>query len=299
MTLAETIHDALAKHMDGGGVVMGQNVGEGLGGTIPTDHRNLLTLPTSDCSNAGIAVGYALAGRRPVFVLRFQGLAKVGLWPVLEYAGKSKALWGVPCPVFVRAVAREGLLGPVCSGAQHGLAMRCPGVRVVAPMTPEEWSICWQQFLDGDEPMYCSEQYGSWSLQVAPDRVDHDQAYENIVLLSANVTVVAVGAARLFVGKARWACTLTHFGLVGLKPLVFPERCLESVADDGKALVVDCEPQTCGAAEHVAMELHRLTGAKVRTLALDDRVAGFSPESDVLTPSVERIVEAVKELERD
>jgi pyruvate/2-oxoglutarate/acetoin dehydrogenase E1 component len=318
MNLADTIRSAMQCHMDAGFVCMGQNVGEGLGDTIPTwnfcrncganippisgegtcdkcelqslTHPNLITLPTSDCSNAGVACGYALAGKRPVLVVRFQGLGKVGLWPVLEYAAKSKAMWGVPCPVFVRAVATEGVIGPVCSGAQHGLAMRCPGVKVVAPMTPSEWTECWKEWQGSDDVVYCSEWRSSWHL--TNDDLNDEWTVDRTAPL-----VLAIGNARI---PAMKACKQNRWRLwevQRLKPLGI-ETMLKFEEPFTKALVVDCEPTICGAAEHVAMELHRRTGVRVEVLALEDRVAGFSPESDVLTPSAEQIVQAVKRMEQ-
>lgn len=283
--LADAIRTAMQRHLDSGNVVLGQNVSEGLGDTIPTPHDNLLTLPTSDSSNAGVAVGFALAGRRPVFVVRFQPLLKFAL-PALEYAAKSKALWGIPCPIFIRAAALEGGIGPVCSGAVHGLGMRCPGLKVVAPMTSEEWSRCWQEFLDGDDPVLCSEQRSSWGNQ--PEDNMPPLTYPNG---AAAVSVFAIGSARHSLLEASRKYPMNAYGIWRLKPLG-PLPPLPR-----KVLVVDCEPAICGTAEHVAMEVHRRTGARVEVLGLEDRVAGFSPESDVLTSSADAIIEAVKRLE--
>lgn len=305
MTLADTIHAAMAKHLDSGNVVLGQNVGEGLGDTIPTNLdgvrsgvavelqkpaantgvcSNLITLSTSDCSNAGVAAGFALAGRRPVFVVRFQPLLKFAL-PALEYAAKSKALWGVPCPIFVRAAALEGGIGPVCSGVVHGLGMRVPGLKVVAPMTAEEWRMAWNEYLVGDDPVLCSEQRSSWGEEFVDD-VGQDYYVSNDPI----VTVLAVGEARRSARAARKEKRFLLHPLWQLKPLVLP-------ALTKRVLVVDCEPTICGTAEHVAMEVHRRTGARVEALGLEDRAAGFSPDSDVRTPNAEAIIEAVKRLE--
>ena len=85
-----------------------------IGGTVP-DTVGIVELPTSDVSNGGIVVGAALAGERPIYVVRYQGFLAYNMITVLNYAAKSMEMWNTPCPVLVRALGMEGSMGPVAS----------------------------------------------------------------------------------------------------------------------------------------------------------------------------------------
>src|SRR3989344_5364409 len=144
MTLAQKIQEITLRHLKSeNGVALGQcltAVGW-VGGTVPelTQEDGLIELPMSDVANGGVAVGLALAGRRPIYIVRYQGFQWYNSVTILNYAAKSKEMWGVPCPVFVRSVGMDGGIGPVASGSHHGIFNRMPGIPIVAPMTPGEY----------------------------------------------------------------------------------------------------------------------------------------------------------------
>jgi acetoin:2,6-dichlorophenolindophenol oxidoreductase subunit beta len=146
-TTADIIKQLTQEHLlKNNGLLFGQCVTAvgWVNGTVPplTIADGIVELPISDVSNGGIAVGAALAGRRPIYVIRFQGLGWYNLTTILNYAAKSKEMWDVPCPIFVRAIAVEGHIGPVASNSHHSLCCRMPGIVVKAPMTPYEWHEC-------------------------------------------------------------------------------------------------------------------------------------------------------------
>ena len=58
---------------------------------------------------------------------------KIWLWC------KSKEIWKIPCPVFVRGIGMEGGIGPVAGSSHHSLYYRMPGVKIASPMTPMEY----------------------------------------------------------------------------------------------------------------------------------------------------------------
>ena len=140
-TTAETIKQITREHLEKRkGLLFGQCVTAvgWIGGTVPemTEEEGITELSMADVAGAGIAVGAALMGRRPIYVIRYQGFMWYNAAPILNYAAKSKEMWGVPCPLFVRSLAMEGGMGPVASGAHHSLVMRMPGIPICSPMTP-------------------------------------------------------------------------------------------------------------------------------------------------------------------
>ncbi len=54
-----------------------------------------------------------------------------------------------------------------------------------------------------------------------------------------------------------------------------------------------------GTAKALAFDLHRLTGAKMHVLGLEDRTAGFAPQFDNLPPNKEKIKKYVLDLVKE
>lgn len=232
-------------------------------------------------SNAGVVCGFALAGKRPIYVMRYQGFAWYNFASILNYAAKSKTMWNTPCPVFVRCLAMEGSIGPVAGNVHHGMAMRMPGVKVYAPMTPSEWERAFSDFLHGDDPVICSEHRLSYGDPCVCDVYNED----------AQTTVLAIGASRITAVQAAYKGRLDVYGIHCLKPLLLSSQALNSLQKTRRALIVDGEHETCGAAEHVAFAVSKL-GVAVDVLGLPDRTAGFGTHCDNLTPSVDAILGA-------
>src|SRR5688572_8662617 len=92
MNLSETIKEITRKHLvENNGLLLAQNVNAVgfIGGTVPELSDGIIELPTSDVSNSGIAVGAALAGRRPIYVIRYQGFLWYNAAHIANYAAKS------------------------------------------------------------------------------------------------------------------------------------------------------------------------------------------------------------------
>jgi len=192
-TVAETIKSITRRHLEeGNGLLFGQCVTAvgWIGGTVPemTEDEGIAELSMADVSGAGIAVGAAVVGRRPIYIIRYQGFMWYNSAPLLNYAAKSKDMWNVPCPILVRSIAMEGGIGPVASGSHHGMVMRMPGMPVCSPMTPREWREAWDWFIAHDDPLYVSEHRRSFPI---------DYEMDHILNPKSNITILAISAARL------------------------------------------------------------------------------------------------------
>jgi acetoin:2,6-dichlorophenolindophenol oxidoreductase subunit beta len=295
MTLAETICGITRRHLvEGGGMLMGQAISAvgWVNGTVP-DVPGIVELPMTDVAGAGFAVGAAMVGRRPIFVIRFQDFLMLNGSPLVNYAAKSKELHGRATPLLVRAIAAEGI-GPVHSGVLHSLFMHFPGFRVYAPMTPGEYREAWDDFMAHDDPAIMSEHRASYSrTDELPDRTRGD----------ARVTLYAVSSPRLEMEKAAALleedgipCDLVH--LWRLKPLDLSDRVLAPLRRTGLGLVADSGHEICGASRSIAYELAQATGARVAALGLSDHTKCLSPPLQNRAPDAAAIREAVKRLAR-
>jgi len=111
-TVAETIKSITRKHLEeDNGLLFGQCVTAvgWIGGTVPemTEDEGIVELSMADVSGAGIVVGVAVVGRKPIYVIRYQGFMWYNSAPLLNYAAKSKDMWNVPCPIFCK-INRHG-----------------------------------------------------------------------------------------------------------------------------------------------------------------------------------------------
>lgn len=292
-TLRQTINEKTKKHLQSGGKLFAQctkAVGW-IGGTVPSDvPEGIIELPTSDVSNGGIVVGHGLAGTRPIYVIRYQGFITYNGASIFNYAAKSKAMWEVSCPIFVRSIAMEGSIGPVASNAHHSVAVRFPGIKVFAPITPTEWELSWDSFMKDDDPVYCSEHRKTY------DHTDNIMT-GRIQLKDTDTLIIGIGYSRISGLEAALKLDADFSYIYQLKPIVF-EPILDYALKNKKykkIIVVDSDFTSCGVSEHVCCEISKRYGKLALPLGIDDRTAGFSPHCDNLTPSVEGITKFVRD----
>ncbi len=291
-TVTDAIREVTARHIaEHNGLVLGQCLSAvgWVQNTVPPQREGLEELPMTDVAGAGYAAGAALAGRRPIFVIRFQSLLWLNASPIVNYAAKAKDLFGYGCPVFVRAIAAEGgATGPIHSGAFHGMFMNVPGLPVVAPMTPGEYEDAYERFMASDAPLFVSEHRRSYkNTREMPDQIE-DGA--KITLFAASSARFTAGDAVVILRSRGIPCNLVH--LVWLKPFVMDERLTGPLRTAGCGLVVDSCYETSGPARSMAYELSVETGLPVHALGLEERQPGAAAHLDNVTPSAERIAGA-------
>ena len=135
-----------------------------VGGTLPEIYEKdgMVEVSMADVADGGFVVGAALMNSRPIYVIRYQGFNWYNCPMIINYACKSKEIWKVPCPVFVRGIGMEGGIGPVAGSSHHSLYYRMPGVKIVSPMTPKEYKSIYKSYLNDDDVYYVSEHRGSY-----------------------------------------------------------------------------------------------------------------------------------------
>lgn len=289
-TVADTIREITRRHLtQNNGLLLGESLTAvgWVNNTVP-DCPGIIELPMTDVAGAGIAVGVALVGRRPIFVIRFQDLLILNGSPLIFYAAKAKELHAIGVPIFVRAIGAEGL-GPVHSGILHSIFMHFPGFRVCSPMTPKEYEEIWEDFMCHDDPMIVSEHRASYlNTQEMPDAP----------IKNADITLYAISSSRFEVGKAAEIlkkdgikCNIVH--IVWLKPFTITNRLTDPLRESKKGLVIDTSHEIAGASRSIAYELTQATGCNVKALGLYDRTKCLCPPLQNKAPDANRIYEAV------
>ena len=295
-TVAETIREITRVHLEeNNGLLMGQTISAvgWVNNTVPPDVKNIIEFPMTEQAGSGFAVGAAMVGRRPILVLRFQDFLLLNGSPLLNYAAKSKDLHGRGTPVFVRALASEGL-GPVHSGVFHSLCMHYPGFRVWAPMTPGEYEACWRDFMENDDPMLASEHKAS--LKNTEEMPDQVQDGADITLFAISSPRFALQEAADTLAQCGIRCNLVH--LAQLKPFVISECLLHPLQSSGLGLVVDPGYEICGAARSIAYELSLAARCPVMALGIADKTKCLCPPFQNAAPDAVRIHETVESFVR-
>jgi|LakMenEpi03Aug12_release.lakeMendotaPanAssembly.Ray.scaffolds.fasta_scaffold14744_16 transketolase C-terminal domain/subunit len=296
-TVRETIKEITRKHLTEG---LGKCYGQCLtavgwvGGTLPEmyEEDGMVEFSMADVSNGSIATGIALAGGRPIYVVRYQGFQWYNLVSIVNYAAKSKEIWNRPCPIFVRSIAMEGGVGPVAGSSHHSLAHRMPGIKVISPMTPGEYEYAYDCFMNDDEPYYVSEHRKSY---------DNTEELENIILPNADFTIFPISITRLEIKKLLELAKQENINLniihqLWIKPFTIEDSWKIALDNSRFGGLVTDDDYVEGTASSIANELSLATGKKVHTLGLEPRTAGFHPSVDNLPPSAEKMIEKLKNI---
>lgn len=150
MSYAEAIRDALdiALTNDERVVLMGEDIGVYGGafqvtGDLVHKHgeERVMDTPISELAGAGVAVGAAATGLRPIFEFQFSDFAMLAMEQICNQAAKMRYMLGgaVSVPVVMRFPAGSG----TGAAAQHSQSLEAwlghvPGLKVVQPSTPHD-----------------------------------------------------------------------------------------------------------------------------------------------------------------
>jgi len=296
ITLRDTIKDTVRHHLTKeNGLAMGQcltAVGW-VGGTLPElyEEDGMVELSMADVAGGGFAVGAALAGRRPMYVIRYQGFNWFNAPMIINYAAKSKEIWGVPCPMMVRSIAMEGGIGPVAGSSHHALYYRMPGVKIVSPMTPYEYANMYLEFMDSDDVLYVSEHRGAYGNTEELPNIDYN--IPDIVLFPISITRFAAVEASKELEKEGYRVAVHH--IVNIKPFNPTDNDRQALKRARYGIVLD-DDYVDGIAKSLAFDLCKGTSSEMHVMGLKDKSAGFYPQVDNLPPSKDEIISKIKEI---
>jgi acetoin:2,6-dichlorophenolindophenol oxidoreductase subunit beta len=150
LSYAQAIHEALALAMerDERVFLMGEDIGV-YGGAFQVTgdlvHRfgeeRVMDTPISELGGAGVAVGAALLGRRPVYEFQFSDFATLAMEQIVNQAAKIRFMLGgkASVPLVMRFPSGSG----TGAAAQHSQSLEAwlahvPGLKVVQPATPHD-----------------------------------------------------------------------------------------------------------------------------------------------------------------
>ena len=333
LTIVEALREGLREEMrrDERVILLGEDIGikGGFGGAFTVtlglsdefgSHR-VLDTPISEAAIAGIATGAALGGLRPVADVQYADFLYLAMDQLANHAAKFRYMSGgkLTVPMVMRAP-----VGATTRGAQHGQSLEAffthvPGLKVACPSTPYDAKGLLKTAIRMDDPVIFFEHkllYGSKGsrkesggidvLGVVPEEeylVPFGQA--KIIRGGTDVTIVA---NLLMVHKSLLAAkSLEAAGIdaevIDVRTLVpFDWQTLfDSVGKTGRLVIVEEDNLTGGwgaeVAARVADSCIGFLQGPIKRVAAPDTPVPFAPVMEnYYIPSVERIVETVKQL---
>jgi 2-oxoisovalerate dehydrogenase E1 component len=149
MNLVQAVRDALTREMerDERVMVLGEDVGPKGGVFLVTDglyarfgEARVIDTPIAESSIAGVALGLALAGKRPVAEMQFTDFAHMAFNQITNEMAKfryrSDGDWGVP--MVVRAPMGGHSHGALYHSQSIEARFATPGLKIVIPSSPYE-----------------------------------------------------------------------------------------------------------------------------------------------------------------
>ncbi len=315
ITLIEAVTQALAYEMayDDSVMVLGEDVGLNGGVFRATQglqekfgEMRVLDTPLDETTIAGLTVGLAVQGMKPVAEAQFEGFIYAMMEQIACHAARMRnrtrgrltvpAVWRAPWGGGIRAPEHH-------SEANEHLFTNIPGLRVVMPSSPARaYGLLLAAIRDPDPVIFFEPKriYRQYKEEVADDgeALPLDVCF---VLRDGNdITLVTWGAQvketlEAADALAEQGVSAEVIDVATLTPLDF-DTIHESVKKTGRCVIVHEAPRTAGFGAEIAARLaddalYDLVAPVQRVTGYDTHIPLFRLEMKYL-PSVERILAA-------
>lgn len=317
ITLIEAITQALAWEIahDPSVLVLGEDVGVNGGVFRATaglqqkfGAERVLDTPLDETTIAGLTVGLAAQGMKPVAEAQFDGFVYPMVDHVICHAARlrNRTRGRLHCPMVLRVPWGGGIRAPEHhSEANESIFTNVPGLRVVMPSSPQRaYGLLLAAIRDPDPVIYMEPKriYRQYKEVVADDgeALPLDVCY--VLRDGTDVTLVSWGAQvkealEAADALAKDGISAEVIDVATLKPLDF-DTIAESVAKTGRCVIVQEAPRTAGFGAEIAARLaehsmYDLLAPVERVTAPDTHIPLFRLEMKYL-PGVDKVVAAAK-----
>jgi 2-oxoisovalerate dehydrogenase E1 component beta subunit len=266
----------------------------------------VIDTPLAESGIIGCAVGASVVGMRPVCEMQFADFISCGFDQLVNVAGKMHYRQGLAVPITVRLPSGGGFSGgPFHSQNPEAWFMQAPGIKVVAPSTPEDAKGLLHTAIHDPNPVCFMEHkhlYRRVSGEV-PDGMFETPFAARVAREGSDLVVIAYGAMVHLALEATSdldGASIEVLDLRSLVPLDVP-AILDSVSRCSKVVIVDEANGTCAAGAQVAALIAQhgfedLDGPVVRVSTPDVPIPFSPPLEQAVLPSVEHVREACREL---
>ncbi len=319
VNLVEAVNLALAHEMarDPSVVLLGEDIGRDGGVFRATaglqarfGEQRVLDTPLAETAIAGLAIGMAAEGMKPVAEIQFTGFIYPTLDHMINHASRlrHRTRGRLSCPMVLRSPCGAGIHAPEHhSESPEALFAHIPGLRMVIPSSPARaYGLLLSAIRDPDPVVFFepTRLYRLFKQEVKDDGESQPLDVCYVVREGTDITLVSWGAMLQETlaaadALAREAVAAEVIDVATLKPLDLP-TILASVAKTGRCVIVHEAARAGGVGAEIAAGLaeHGLLSllAPVRRVTGYDVVVPLSKLEARYLPSVERILGAAREV---
>lgn len=319
ITMREAISQALWEEMENDEKVfiMGEEVGV-WGGTYAVtrgfyDHfgeKRVRDTPIAEAAIVGAAIGAALAGLRPVAELMTINFAFVAMDHIVNEAAKLRYMFGgqFTIPLVIRTPGGGGRqLGATHSQTPDAIFAHFPGLKVVAPGTPEDAKGMLKAAIRSDDPILFIEHATLYQVRGEVPEEDYTTPLDQAKIQRPGSDVTLITYSKMLEKSLVAAEELAKDGIEAeivdlrcLRPLDM-EPILESFMKTNRAVVVEEGWRSYGVGAEVSSRIYEqafdYVDAPIQRVAQDEVPLPYNRNLEQMAlPQVEDIIQAVKEV---
>lgn len=316
ITLAEAVTQALAYELeqDKSVVIFGEDVGKN-GGVFRTTlglqerfgANRVFDSPLAESMIAGLAVGMATQGLKPVAEFQFMGFIYPAMNQIVTHAARmrNRTRGRLHCPLVFRAPFGGGIRAPEHhSESTEALFAHIPGLQVVIPSSPKRAYGLLLAAIRNPDPVIFLEPKRIYRLVKQPV-ADNGEALplgscftlregEDVTLVSWGASMHETLQAATALATDGISCEVID--VASIKPLD-SHTIIQSVQKTGRCIIIHEGAKTCGVGAEISallMEhcLSDLLAPVQRITGYDTIMPYFQLEKEYL-PSVDRIKNSV------
>ncbi len=275
ITLLEAVNLALHRAMveDDNVVMLGEDIGVNGGVFRATQglrerfgFKRVLDTPLAEAMIAGVSVGMAAQGLKPVMEIQFLGFIYAAMEHLVSHASRlrNRTRGRLSCPLVVRSPMGAGIRAPEHhSESTEALFAHIPGLRVLVPSSPARAYGLLLAAIDDPDPVIFLEPTRLYRMnpQVVVDdgrRLPLDSCFtlregQDLTLISwgGSVHETLQAAAQL----ERRGVSVEVIDVACLKPLDL-DTLEASVRKTGRAVIIHEAPRSCGVGAEIAASLY-------------------------------------------
>lgn len=318
VNLIEAINMALHRAMleDNSVVILGEDVAVNGGVFRATDKlrsefglKRVMDTPLAETMIAGMSIGMAAQGLRPVAEIQFMGFIFAAMEQLVGHAARmrNRTRGRLTCPLVIRAPFGGGIHAPEHhSESVEAIFAHIPGLRVVVPSSPKRAYGLLISAIQSNDPVIFLEPkriYRYSQSEVVDDGVGLPLGKSFVIKSGKDITLITWGAMLVdtmtavdMLEKEGISCEVID--VASISPLDH-KTLITSVKKTGRCCIIHEAARSCGVGAEIAANLSEnafsiLKSPIGRVTGFDTIMPYFQNEQYYL-PSVEKIIELVRE----
>ena len=272
--------------------------------------KRIIDTPIAELGFAGIAVGAAMNGNRPIVEFMTFNFSLVAIDQIINAAAKMYQMSGgqfnVPI-VFRGPTGSAGQLGAQHSQAFENWFANCPGLKVVVPSNPYDAKGLLKAAIRDNDPvifMESEQMYGDKGevpeeeYIIPIGKADIKRAGTDVTLVSFGKIMKTVFAAADLLAQENISCEIIDLRTV--RPIDY-DTVIDSVKKTNRLVIIEEAWPLAAISSEVSYMVQNKAfdylDAPIRRLNTQDTPLGYAPTFvQAFLPSAEKIVKVVKEV---